>query len=164
MKTIKPKPTRYKNIVFRSKSEAKMAFTLDLRKSVKWLYEPSGFPGEWTPDFAVWGLWVIAPFLVEYKPAEPTEEYIAWWKEQATKIVSCDTGMARPVVGCFLTWGSWHKEVPHFQVFECVARKTGHRGMDNAIEHALWDTFNDILGYEVERRKAEANDYRFDLA
>lgn len=46
---IKPKPTKYNGVQFRSRLEAKWAAFFDILKW-PWLYEPVDL-GEWSPDF-----------------------------------------------------------------------------------------------------------------
>jgi hypothetical protein len=48
---IKAHPTRYKNVLFRSRLEARWACFFDLIEW-KWEYEPIDLPG-WSPDFRV---------------------------------------------------------------------------------------------------------------
>lgn len=50
---IKSIPTRYKEILFRSRLEAKWASFFDLM-NWRWQYEPRDFNG-WIPDFAIYG-------------------------------------------------------------------------------------------------------------
>jgi hypothetical protein len=49
--TIKAHPTKYKEVLFRSRLEARWACFFDLA-SWKWEYEPIDLPG-WSPDFRV---------------------------------------------------------------------------------------------------------------
>jgi len=60
---IKPKPTKYNGVQFRSRLEAKWAAFFDILKW-PWLYEPVDL-GEWSPDFIISG---AATLLVEVKP------------------------------------------------------------------------------------------------
>lgn len=95
---LKARPTEYKGICYRSKSEAMFARWLDLTRSkwsldsskrrgafghgCGWIYEPDWLRvDDWTPDFYVWhSLWVpticIDIEIIEYKPSEPTESYV----------------------------------------------------------------------------------------
>ena len=76
---MKAIPTEYKGIVFRSKSEAIYARSLDLFDNTLWRYEPEELKvGDYVPDFSViydlpegYGHEVI-----EYKPAYPTKTYL----------------------------------------------------------------------------------------
>lgn len=88
------RPTEYKGIVYRSKSEAMFARYLELRfnpdddGSCGFIYKPAGFDvGGWIPDFLMWGVRTGTLYgheiphttytLIEYKPSRPTATYIA---------------------------------------------------------------------------------------
>lgn len=80
MPPIKPKPTRYGDVVFRSRLEARWAVFLDYHFLVDyWVHEPQQFQSEegwgYTPDF----LFCIAQFgfILEVKPIQPTPDYLA---------------------------------------------------------------------------------------
>lgn len=97
-KTMEARPTEYKGIRYRSKSEAMFARWLELtrihlsKKSSSergaygfgcgWVYEPDWLRvGNWTPDFYCWSSqWMPSLFIsieiIEYKPSVPTETYI----------------------------------------------------------------------------------------
>lgn len=97
-KTMEARPTEYKGIRYRSKSEAMFARWLELtrihlsKKSSSergaygfgcgWVYEPDWLRvGNWTPDFYCWSSqWMPALYLsieiIEYKPSMPTDTYI----------------------------------------------------------------------------------------
>lgn len=81
------RPTEYRGIVFKSKSEAVFARCLDLSPLVDdWIYEPKGFAHAW--DFGVqltrymyywdepWPRDIGWSALIEYKPTEPTMTYV----------------------------------------------------------------------------------------
>jgi hypothetical protein len=98
-KALQPKPTEYKGVVYRSKSEAMFARYLDVTRSYLakksasdadrdsfaygWVYEPNWLQTDdrWRPDFYCWhtvhrsGV-SITQEAIEYKPSEPTEAYI----------------------------------------------------------------------------------------
>lgn len=80
------RPTEYKGIVFRSKSEAIVARGFDLAGAL-WWYEPYMFECSdgYVPDFLVTHKYVDPRFgnteiirilFVEYKPSTPTDTYI----------------------------------------------------------------------------------------
>lgn len=101
----KARPTEYRGIVYRSKSEAMFARYLELcriersetyrsmlrgqvnapEQNSGFIYEPQGFDVEdWRPDFLVWNVITPGPKLhlpvatydfIEYKPAKPTDTY-----------------------------------------------------------------------------------------
>jgi len=86
---IKPaRETEYKGVVFRSMSEAVVARSLDLYGDM-WEYEPPEFrlSDGWAPDFLVSSNRKnhIALFLIEYKPAKPTDTY----KKELRKRFDC---------------------------------------------------------------------------
>ncbi len=78
---IQARPTEYRRIRFRSKSEAVLARALDLANK-KWKYEVLFCGHEW--DFQLLGNPTI---FLEYKPRLPTRTYLeelerkvcAWW-------------------------------------------------------------------------------------
>ena len=79
---FEPRPTDYRGIKFKSKSEAIMARSLDLEPTIlAWEYEPTPFKLDdgWIPDF--WFIWKykepgVKSAFIEYKPSEPTNVYI----------------------------------------------------------------------------------------
>lgn len=73
---MKPIPTEYAGVRFRSKSEAVFARCLDLA-GWNWTYEPSGTSHlcEHAWDFAVWQRGKQSSYI-EYKPSEPTRTYV----------------------------------------------------------------------------------------
>lgn len=77
--TLKPRPTEYLGILFRSKSEAMFARWID-SMGVQWDYEPEALRvGEWRPDFVMQpnaSQGEIQIFVVEYKPRLPTKAYL----------------------------------------------------------------------------------------
>ena len=84
MNYIKPKPTKYNSILYKSRLEAKWAVFFD-KLGINAIYEPvtSTYNGyKYTPDFYLISKVVFEPnmthsgILVEIKPTEPTEEYI----------------------------------------------------------------------------------------
>lgn len=74
----KAKPTEYKGIRFRSKSEAMFAYILDNRWDGFWFYEPYQVD-DYLVDFSLItkneGTYPIE-FLIEYKPSSPTDTYL----------------------------------------------------------------------------------------
>lgn len=80
-----PRPTEYRGITFRSKSEAKYARLLDIVfPNNKWAYEPkdvhSALGSGYTPDFMCFtpaeNLRRFVAFVIEYKPSPPTRTYV----------------------------------------------------------------------------------------
>ncbi len=82
---IRPLPTVYDGIHFRSRLEARWAVWLDSMK-IKWTYEPEGFTDgtiSYLPDFYLHK----GDTYLEIKPTDPTEEEYAkgWLAVKATK-------------------------------------------------------------------------------
>ena len=163
MECIKAKPTTYKGIRFRSKSEARFACMLDYA-DMSWQYEPPvSIAGmEWSPDFAVRvGLdygGIVFDCLVEYKPSEPTEEYATWWRDNALQTL--DAHISWPdkngciVDAAILVYGSWYPEWHGFGM-HWIRHEGRYRFLaDQQVRHilTLW------MG-----NSAAAGDYRFDL-
>lgn len=73
-----PRPTEYRGIVFRSKTEAITARALDL-SLYQWEYEPKQFESSdgWVPDFWCYrkSMDGFVEFVMEVKPCRPTETY-----------------------------------------------------------------------------------------
>jgi hypothetical protein len=111
---LKARPTEYKGVVYRSKSEALFARWLELREEVTgFVYEPDFPLEEWSPDFLFWSIrkpsgyafleklvacydkiesvnWSLPSLslvYVEYKPAMPTQTYLDRW----VKVCDCYT-------------------------------------------------------------------------
>jgi len=108
------RPTEYKGILYRSKSEAMFARYLELQNEydVAWfsrvqrcwnlaqsgfIYEPELLKvGRWTPDFVRWStmadthnhFWLpeLSYEVIEYKPSRPTDTYIAEFVERINKL------------------------------------------------------------------------------
>ena len=82
---IKAKPTTYKNIRFRSKTEAQVAVALDRTPMVyDWTYEPTSKAERWSPDFQVWfNKSTDLNFMIEVKPVYPSTEYWKWLKTES---------------------------------------------------------------------------------
>lgn len=98
-RNLKPRPTEYKGVRYRSKSEAMFARWLELECECEqydgFAYEPTRM-GQfgWVPDFVAWKLVLPASHLkspycdnipeidyavIEYKPSIPTETYLDEW-------------------------------------------------------------------------------------
>lgn len=69
--TIKPKPTTYAGVHFRSRLEAQWAAMFDLL-SIKWEYEPPVDFDGWLPDFRL--KTEVTEVFAEVKPT-PSEDY-----------------------------------------------------------------------------------------
>jgi hypothetical protein len=144
---IAPIPTQYSGVLFRSKSEAIFARSLELRGYVAWEYEPNEWATEdgWRPDFWAIGknkkLHKIFSAIIEYKPTMVTQAYF----EQATRrFLSLGDKLHNhaEVIAC---GNSFDKERKTF-----VKTKNGWEEMEHAIG----------LFLKIE----EAAKYRYDLA
>jgi hypothetical protein len=93
-----PRPTEYKGVVYRSKSEAMFARFLELQVSGRRLggfcYEPNEMEIDgWIPDFLGWSLSkrsnrpCITYSLFEYKPKTPTATYLESLAKKIHRIV-----------------------------------------------------------------------------
>jgi hypothetical protein len=100
---LKARPTEYKGVVYRSRSEAMFARWLELdvaeRELDGFCYEPQDFEvGGWVPDFMCWRVQKrnnklsIDPVFIEYKPEIPTGTYLAELAGKAEKLweLSCE--------------------------------------------------------------------------
>ena len=153
METIKAKPTTYRGVRFRSKSEARMAVSLDLA-TAKYVYEPQlGNMDKWLPDFLVsFRMETAAPFvcLMEYKPSLPTQEYIKAWEENARHALEQYPFFAVCALACI----SWYPEYNPIKV-RIVTR-----------QHADSIIVSDVAKMFFARMAPymmDAGNYRFDL-
>lgn len=98
------KPTEYRGVRFKSKSEAQLAYMFDNScfGIDFWIYEPEKFKlsNGYIPDFLVYIKGEI--FIVEYKPKEPTETYFWNWLINYVKYPN-ELGL---LSGCMLLFGS----------------------------------------------------------
>ena len=160
---IKAKPTTYRGIEFRSKSEARLAVALDLARVPYWEYEPTiqeTDPGEWKPDF-----WVRLPVLdwwvdvlVEYKPTSPSRPYVDWWQAQAIKAVGGDlldeSGDYSHSSMCVILCGSWF---PNFTGLQ-IEHSATHPDSPVILRYLVAEKLYESLSFA-----AKAGSYRFDL-
>jgi len=92
MAVLEAKPTLYRDVRFRSRSEARFAATLFAHASVTgWIYEPTQWRvHKWRPDFEVRhlahnnlsGVCERARMLVEYKPTDVSSDYVLELEER----------------------------------------------------------------------------------
>lgn len=182
---IKAKPTQYKGVTFRSKSEAIFARCLDLVES-KWWYEPPSVCGHrW--DFAVapphkreelgfdctnnndwlrYSGWVprAKPCLIEYKPSQPTREYL-------DNLVAAMRSHPNRPIESLVIWGSPFKKICDqsyhcWPVFSTFSEKFGWGDYDPDYDQDMGSAYyepRNILGID-ELVVETALEYRFDLA
>ena len=161
---IEAKPTTYKSVEFRSKSEARMAVALDLA-DYKWEYEPFnnidfetkellGFP-RWSPDFLLKKVILRnyeAQFLMEYKPKKPNDEYLDWWDSECDNILN----KCKSVRACIILWADWYYGFTNIQ-YKIITRNDG----DGLCAYMITNqTIKSSMLYE---KMKEAGHYRFDL-
>ncbi len=91
---IKAKPTNYKNILFRSRLEAKWAIFFD-ELGIKWKYEPKYDDVEYRG------------FLIQYKPDFYLPDHDLWIEVKATSILHLSDGEIRKIVG----WANDYLEI-----------------------------------------------------
>lgn len=160
MRAIEAIPTDYAGVLFRSKTEAVIARAFDMAKertngriTVCWEYEPAWARTKdgWVPDFFVMTNFyapkpgrLVLKFLVEFKPAPPTDSY---FQVLANRFLEVDCG--RMDVGKLCAFGSPFTDVER-RLVECDGGKWGK-------PHG-WD----CLGLTDEYLSA-ARRHRFDL-
>lgn len=156
------RPTEYKGITFRSKSEAIVARGFDLLKfkdGVVWMYEPeilSGDKNKYTPDF----LLVISYehslffYVIEYKPAIPNITYL---NELRVRFEYIHKNQVFPDVRCLLMCGS-----PFDPLKErcCGSLLLGKDRRDSVDELFIKNKRYDYFFSKWD----EAKKYRFDLS
>jgi len=146
---MKPIPTEYKQIVFRSKSEAIFAHAMTL-SGAQWEYEPGNWDG-YTPDFAVFlGVrgWpeIYLNVLVEYKPSIPTDTYVQ--RLQKVKIPDCYDAF-------FVFYGTAYDNPSAYGWIGINFEEEREQPLSAAISLAFCDPVMDKM--------QEAKAYRFDL-
>lgn len=154
------KPTEYKGVTFRSKSEAMLAYCLD-KFGLSYEYEPKIECDdlEWTPDFLISERRSGSICLLEYKPSDPTATYIKWIKSEWNKVkklplnklsYSSDDGF----VDCaFLVKHNFYNH-------DDARIITSNEWPEDLISHLIMDNFiTKALYYFSE----QALNYRFDL-
>lgn len=177
--------TEYRNVVFRSKSEAIFARCLDLAGSA-WQYEPKDAIHQckhrW--DFIVC-IQDKYPIYLEYKPSEPTRTYVSnlhnsvrkhWeslYKRRSKKDNFDPTRFYDECPRYLLVYGShfdpppegfdtyavypiWDKTHEHGLDF-CQAGDNGEKFL-HSVGHSMFEDFG-----ITERIIKEASQYRFDL-
>lgn len=128
-------PTQYAGVVFRSKSEALFARTLDLL-GYAWFYEPDwlrcadGYvpdflycPARGDREYAVFSKMTVA----EYKPQRPTDAYFAQFRKHELELTSRFPGW----IGMFeCVYGSFYSKNAFLQgeFFDCNGTLIQHGG------------------------------------
>lgn len=165
------RPTEYKGVRFRSKSEATFARTLDIA-GTDWAYEPQPEEGGHSWDFLIWPGRLSShcfPTMVEYKPSRPTDTYID----------NLTSDVKRQPVESILVWGNPWSGPPSFSVdspqccYVCYPIWSSYSKYGRGDFLRLADNGNDgpysyrhstieMLGV-TEQMAQQAKSYRFDL-
>lgn len=157
---FKPRPTEYKGVRLRSKSEAILARCFDLA-GIFWDYEPSNNTGHsW--DFFTSGPWGGEPTdcFIEYKPCRPTATYV-----ESLMAETASSKIERRVM-----WGSyWNPEGG--DVFKQVSCYRGHfqeqdvwpitpKVIERAVTHRfdLWDVRKNVMMFPFGQIKLTGSD------
>ena len=142
---MKPTPTEYKGIRFRSKSEAVFAYAIEQSRVGIWVYEPFlSLPLDgYTPDFllCIKSQKSIGAFLIELKPSKPTDTYIEECERRFTELtIRQDTGWLFPC--CSLIYGTPFDD--RFDGYKCMLwSKIGRWeefGFSSLTKHAIAGT------------------------
>jgi hypothetical protein len=144
---IKPKPTRFNGITFRSKSEAIMAVALHQSRNLIWLYEPSIFGFDFLVDFLLTfetGHKKLSMQLLEYKPKKPSKSYIKHACECFERFKESGSPLCSFTIDLTIVWGCPFKD-EKLDAMSCAG--LDHRGLVACV-NTNW---------------AWAKDYRFDL-
>lgn len=150
--TIEARPTEYRGVRMRSKSEAIFARALELDGWI-WEYEPPGYDvNGWVPDFRIvrWlqkgaetGTPIVLSALIEYKPMPVTSSYREELRERFDNLRN------RTIREFFIlaVANPFDQETPRF----AVNFMQGKEGGATLLERSF-------------RRFEEAKTYRFDLS
>jgi len=118
-KPLEARPTSYRNVILKSKSEAIFIRAVELYGWTNWEYEPERFRiYDWVPDF-----WITASFynpkrakqivmsaLIEYKPAPVTATYRTELEKRFTSIVS--RMLPYTVIPCLVIGNAFDCSIP----------------------------------------------------
>lgn len=172
MRNLKARPTEYRGVVYRSKSEALLARRMEISDLINgFVYEPD-FPSElWRPDFMYWK---ISPPLTtasdelmgkslierlyrtqpttdvvyaEYKPKRPTKTYINQWCHAICEFNELIDGVINDIVRSY-----------HFYIYI--------GGFYSKPESLYWDNGEVVEGehdWLTEDQKQICLETRFDL-
>jgi hypothetical protein len=156
-----PRPTEYKGVRYRSKSEAILAFCMD-KAGYEFEYEPDlkcdGL--EWKPDFIVCEQWSGCVFLLEYKPCEPTETYKKWIANEFKKVKKLDcSNVLNLSEGSFvdtplLYWNNFYKN----------GQADSGNVLEEWPENIIATFMYYMLSQKIKPHIENAKQYRFDLA
>lgn len=182
---MKARPTEYRGIRFKSKSEARFALFLDDQKK-HWWYEPPALKlsDGYVPDFLIADVWQgnardcgkdwrhphLEIQIVEYKPSNPTATYMEELESRLTDVCSKFSG--HPVLD-FLC-GSWHTLEAHIVTGGMGYQRSQYNtfcyfGPGEYDKNGwMYNCFQDGWPYELGGEHADAimeklKGYRFDL-
>lgn len=111
---MEARPTEYKGVLYRSKSEAMFARWLDLSSKSQFFYEPIGFPKcvdflaiEHAAEMIPYGI-VLQPSYaaIQYKPSRPTRAYVAEMDREKDAIFQACEDIHPGQSLCCLMYGS----------------------------------------------------------
>lgn len=155
---MEARPTQFKGVNFKSKTEAMFALILDVSKQEypipsRWCYEEKRFktPNGYIPDFV--NYYSEQPFLsdfislIEVKPTYPTAAYLKHLEKQFNWIKNNDNF-------CFINWYSIYVFNPYKRICEFVL--LDENGTLNAENYSKPQWFKEDL-FDL------ALNYRFDL-
>jgi hypothetical protein len=156
-----PRPTEYKGVRYRSKSEAILAFCMD-KAGYKFEYEPDLKCDElkWKPDFIVHEQWSGCVFLLEYKPCEPTETYKEWIANEFKKVKKLDCSNVLNlsegafIDTAFIYWNNFYEN----------GQGVGRGSLDEWPENMISIFMCNMLHNDIKPHIENAKQYRFDLA
>ena len=176
-----PRPTEYRGVLFKSKSEAKYARLLDIvQPEIGWAYEPKDIAhiltqitnSNYCPDFVGF---VAAPgnrgFLcavVEYKPKRPTDAYIREFFGVRCKYVqdALSPIVIVPIIHCVDFWGRSATQILNPQstklgVSQFLPAYMTSKDVIGPEYVSSWDEVDQTGEYQSVIN--EVNNYRFDI-
>lgn len=159
MATIEARPTEYHGVQYRSKCEAMFARWIEcdcqFKECAGFAYEPWQFalPDGYCPDFVHWfvesesvGIPLMHHHIIEYKPARPTETYIAEFADRSAAVYELATGYSMGHLSFGIFYGNPYQSECGIVQIDPVTRE--YRHIDRR-----W----------VDEHRAEMIDCRFDL-
>lgn len=139
---LKPIPTDYRGVRFRSKSEAIFVRNLELIGYTIWEYEPRFYrlSDGWSPDFWAVGQnfkkHIILSLLIEYKPSNVTDAYLDKARDRFRilaahghlKVVACGNSFNQDRKTFVLeNDGTWNEIESQIKLFKCITEASRHR-------------------------------------
>lgn len=170
---MKARPTEYKGIRFRSKSEAVFARYLDLciegygglgGALASFDYEPETLIDGWNPDFLTWRVRRpmggkcefrrTVPFLfmtfIEYKPSRPTKTYIAEWAEHVAAWSTMSSILESDALALTTTFYIFYGSVFSSAERGVVKVESDGKFVDDTHDDWLVDFEEELLAYRFD--------------